>query len=1030
MKLEYFMTDEKIANFVVFPVETTNIFPLANSHSGGQLVTEFNLRCRDMVTTKSNIEYEVGPSYVHGKKDFHVKTSSDIATSSTVLEITSGRAIVNGHYLESFANIFIDLAELNSELIASGEKPYTGKLAVGLRAMYSTDATMSGAMLIEKKNDDTGVDMYMGVQVIIGPQSIMKTPEEAGSDQSLMKCHLKLATFSYYNGAIRNIVNIHEKFEWVEAERIGHIDELLQEDYVSKKGLDPHRLYVYATKNDSTTGLKTDTWCDGTRSEFIFDKSPNVSEKIPSSESSFMYNNETGETVLNLAHMQVDGMTDSYGTKQYFDDKVLKLPKANYGLNTGGTVDKIYTQNIKRLAQRIEEYYHIKAGKQIYYLDSYTTELTGLPKINTNWDVGDYVLVEQDYVLANKISSDTNRPPSTLYVVLPGYVTGYQFFTRGEVDDNTVPSNLLGVELEEITVENEPASETEATKNPIIHGLSRSTLPEEELGTIDSDDSEDEDYLGFTPIVPGSDISIHYMQKAAIGSGEDDTEITKQINSEAVDYSTGIIDLSKVTDLELRAAIGNATTTATYTYLASDLDRIIGDYTDYRGTPGKDYFTVVYTYKDESGATHFRKYYYVVKSASPKQWSEPISLTGTFGLATTDVVGGFYNVDDSYQDAGYVILNEEGHLQLMDYALLRTGVLAYQLGENLTLPTGIDTSEVQNYLDDYVNQRVAFPNVNQISKESNPNVINIYIDLVAEEEPVTVNIYDIDSRFNTSVYLHFTGSANENTTINILDVQKLRIDASLLNFENNTDESGTYTSGPIVNVYRCGLYYDADILNYMMENRSETDLANGFTGMQDITLWYQRYSDKDPKLFIDGMTVRRANEDDVATLVNTTNVASWSESGRVNDYHYNIGLHGLTFMGTGEVVGMSILIRNSSTANVEGEYRSIIYNDMRFPNGDDFKYPQRCITNAIKVTGQFITSYSDTADSWIIQDTKFSLYMKGYNTADEATTVRASIAIFEESHIIDSDLRSEVAGMSLDPWDSRSPHVFFGSILK
>lgn len=1010
MKLEYSMTDEKIANFIVFPVQTTNIFPLANSHAGGQLVTEFNLRCRDTVTTKSNIEYEVGPSYVHGKKDFHVKAGSDIATSSTVLEITPGRAIVNGHYLESFTDIFIDIAQLNSELIAAGEKPYTGKLAVGLRAMYSTEATMSGSMLIEKTNEDTGVDMYMGIQVIIGPQNMMKTPEESGQDISQMKCHLKLATFSFYNGAIRNIVNLHEKFEWVEAERIGHIDELLQENYVSKKGLDPHRLYTYATKSDATTGIKKDTWCDATRSSFIFDKSPVTSENLPSDESQFGYDKKSGDTFLRLAHMQVDGMTDSYGNSIYYDDKIMKLPKANYGLNTGGTVDKVYTQNIKRLAQRIEEYYHIQAGKQVYYLESFTSELTGLPKINSNWDVGDYVLVGLDYVLANQIGTEENRPPSTLYVVLPGYVTGYQFYARSDEDSNAIPDGLLGVELEEITVEDEPASETEIKDTPIVHGLT-------------------EDSIGLTPIVPGSEISIQYIQKAPVGSGENDETIVKVLDPDAVNYSTGIIDISKISDLDLRGAIGVPTTTASYKYLASDLDRIIKDYTDYRGIPGKDYFTIVYTYKDKDGVSHFRKYYYMVRSASPKQWSEAIALTGTFGLATTTTVGGFLNVDDSYQDAGYVIMNEEGHLQLMDYALLRTGVLAYQLGENLTLPTGIDTTEVQNYLDDYVNQRVAFPNVNQIKNSANPNVIDIYIDLVAEEEPTTINIYDIDSRFNTSVYLHFSGSADQNTTINILDIQKVRIDRSVLNINVKAEDGGSVPgNGPIINVYRSGLYYDADIMNYIMENRTESDVKIGFTGMQDITLWYQQYSEKDPKLFVDGMTIRRLG-DTSSTLVNTSNIAAWSENAQINDYHYSIGLHSMTFSGTGEAVGLSILIKNSSTANVEDEYKSIIYNDMAFPNGDDFKYPQMCITKSMKVTGEFITSYPNDADSWIVQDTKFSLQLKGYNTDDEATTVRASIAILEQSHLIPADFRGKIASMVLDPWDSRSAHVFFGSTL-
>lgn len=1008
MKLEYSMSDQKIANFIVFPVETTNIFPLANSDNGGQLMTEFNIRSRDTVTTKSNIEYEVGPSFVHGKKDFLVKTATNNVVSSTVLEITPGRALVNGHYLESFTDIFIDLAELNMELVAAGEKPYTGKLAIGLRAMYSTDATLSGSMLVEKKNADTGVDMYMGVQIVIGPQNIMKTPEEAGTDQDLMKCHLKLATFSFYNGAIRNLVNLNEKYQWLEAERIKNVDDLLAENYVSKKGLNPHKLYTYATKANKTTGVRQDTWCDATRSSFILDKTPVVSENLPSVESYFQYNQATGETSLILAHMQVDGMADSYGTPIYYDDKVMKLPKANYGLNTGGTVDKTYTQNIKRLAQRLSEYYHIAAGKQVYFLDSLMAASNDLPKINPSWSVGDYTLVANDYSFANDQGEIEGRPPASLYAVLPGFVTGYQFFARGDEDSNVIPPELTGVELEEITVEDEPASEKEATNVPLIEAIGQ-------------------DAVGATPIVPNTVIQVQYVQKAPIGSGADDEIITAPLDPAAIDYRTGIIDISAIPDADVRNAIRVEGTTFSYKYLASDLDRIITDYTDYRGVPKVDYFTVVYTYKNEGDdTTHFRKYYYVVKSASPREWSTPILLTGTFDFASTTQIGGFLNVDDSYIDAGYVKMNEEGHLQLVDYALLRTGVLAYQLGENLNLPTGIASEEVQNYLDEYVNQRVAFPNVNQVRNSEDPNVIHVYIDLVEEEEETTINIYDIDSRFNTSIYLHFTGSANDNTTINILDIQKVRIDSSLTKFVQNT-ENGLRT-GPVINVYRSGLYYDADVFNYIFENRGPHN-PSGFTGMQDITLWYQRYKSTDPKIFVDGMTVRRLG-DETSILVGTTNIAVWSENLQVNDYHYNVGLHGITFCGTGEVVGISILIQNSSTANVEDEYKTIIYNDMAFPNGDDFRYPIFCLTKPMKVTGEFITSYPDGVDAWIIQDTKFSLMVKGYSNTDEATKVRATLAIFEKSDVIPVDLRSDIASMSLDPWDSRSPHVFFGSILR
>lgn len=1007
MNLEYQIDTKNIANFIVFPVDTTNIFPLANSHAGGQLVTEFNLRCRDMVTTKSTIDYHVGPSYVHGQHDFHVKAGIDKATSSTVLEISPGTAIVNGHYLESFTDIFIDLAQLNSERISNGLSPYTGKLAVGLRAMYSTDATLSGSMMVEHTNE-AGIDMYMGIQVILGPQDAMYTPEEAGSDQSLMTYHLKLATFSFYNGSIRNIINVHEKFEWLEAERIGNIDDLLSDNYISKRGLDPHKLYTYATKNDPNSTKRLDTWCDATKSSFILDNAPSVSEIKPSDESRFEYDSSTGETRLRLAHMQVDGMTDGFGTPTYYDDKLISLPKANFGMNTGGTVDALYTLNIKKISQRLEQYYHLAAGKQVHYLSMNSSEFDGVAnfKINPNWRPGDYILVGQDFTLSN-FGTDT-RAPSSFYAVLPGYVTEYIFYAVSEENSNDIPKNLTGVELEEIVVSDLPRSEVEVKDKTLTIGIG------------------DTAKIGLNPIVPGKTVDITVKYRIATADGEEEKTATYTLDSEVIDYNTGIIDVSKITDKFLKNQLILDNISVSYHYLASNLDGIIEDFTHYRGVPGEDYFTVTYNYKNDNGDDYFRKYYYVVKSATPYEWSEGMLLTRDFGLATTETIGGFKNVDDSYLDGGYVILNEEGHLQLIDYALLRSGVLAYQLGENLTLPTGIETEEVQTYLDEYINQRVAFPNINQIANADNPNIIDVYVDLAAEETATTVNIYDIDSRFNTSIYIHITGSVNNNTTINILDCQKIRLDLSTV--ISRLESEGT-EDGPIINIYRSNIYYDAGIFDYILGHRSSGDELINFTGMQDITLWYQRYSDKDPKLFVDGMTVRRLG-DNTSNLIATGNVVAWNENNKKNDFHYSLGLHGITFSGYGQVVGMSIFIKNGSTANIEGEYRSIIYQDLAFPNGDDFKYPIRCFEWPIKVTGEFITSYQDIVPNWIIQDSKFSLFMKKYDPNDEAKAIRASISVFEQSHIIPCDLREQIDGMTMDPWSSDNPHVFFGSIFK
>ena len=141
-------------HFPTFAVASTNIFPLVNSTKGGQLVTEYNLRSREMVGTDPDITYEVGPSYTHGQSDFAVSLLSDmeapeysdketysigqyvtynsvtyvcidaivkpepfdsanwivVSSASSILQIAPGRAVINGHYVETLAPMIVDLA--------------------------------------------------------------------------------------------------------------------------------------------------------------------------------------------------------------------------------------------------------------------------------------------------------------------------------------------------------------------------------------------------------------------------------------------------------------------------------------------------------------------------------------------------------------------------------------------------------------------------------------------------------------------------------------------------------------------------------------------------------------------------------------------------------------------------------------------------------------------------------------------------------------------------------------------------------
>ena len=106
-----------MSTFITFPVASTNIFPLSNSTRGGQLVTEYNLRSLDTVGTPSQVEYPIGPSYVHSMNDYNVSLLTDNVgsiVSTATLQISAGRGIINGHYVETLAPMVIDLLEENN----------------------------------------------------------------------------------------------------------------------------------------------------------------------------------------------------------------------------------------------------------------------------------------------------------------------------------------------------------------------------------------------------------------------------------------------------------------------------------------------------------------------------------------------------------------------------------------------------------------------------------------------------------------------------------------------------------------------------------------------------------------------------------------------------------------------------------------------------------------------------------------------------------------------------------------------------
>lgn len=877
-------------NISAFPVYSTNIFPLANdTKQGGQLLTEYNLRSRESVGTSESVNYFIGPSYCHSKSDFQVTKQTDGAggtVSSSTLEISSGRAIINGHYLETLAPVTIDLLELNKQAKLEGTDPLTGRLVVGLRAMYSTLPTMAGSMMVE--NED---EMYEGIQIVILPPDKFKLPTDVPNEEDKITAHIKLATFNFSNGSINSLVdNYPERIQYISSSRLSGVENLVSDEYVTKTGLNPKKLYVFSGKG--STEDKLDTWCEAQDSLIVWDNNPVLTTDKPKNPSALFTTDANGKVILKLPHKQVDGMKDTDGNPQYFREKDLSLPIANFSAGTSGTVSKEYTNKVKSVLSQIQNIYRMPGGKQVGFIDDLTNETVGespynsLPVINPSWNIGDYVLVRQDGTITG-VAIDGITNPSTMYVVLPGLIKKYRFHSKVE-NSNTPPTDLTGMQI-------------------------------------------DIEYLS-----QGSEVNT------------DDPDV----------YSSYFI---------LDAA---------------------------RGVIDKDYFVLkLWTSDDE---TTFENYYFVVSDTGDREYSNPVWITGQMQYATEEKVGGFLNVPENQLDAGYVYLDDTGHLVLLDYGLLRSGTLAYQLGESVTIPAGITGEEIQSNLGEYVNNRVAFANSQYKLSATDSKVIDITFTLSPEEEVSTINIFEIDSRFNTSVYLHILGESNENCTINIADCEKIRLDISC-------------TGNPTINLSRSCLYYDTNVLNQL-------------SNISEMSLWYQRYESTDPNLLIDGMTVIECD----APII-PDDIDYWSEA-TPNDNHFMFALQSITFGPDGSIIGCGLYVKNETSANIE-EGSSIITSRFVLPQGAGLSYPIKRLTHRLKVSGCFVTAYTvDSPKGYMIIDSNFSALTDIYDPYSSYNHLEGNVNFYVQAHIVDN-VTGLLLGTALDAWESNAFHCFKGVVL-
>jgi hypothetical protein len=1082
---------------------------MANTSRGGQYNTEFNMRSRESVgvgppNRESQIDYMVGPSYAHGELDFYVRPQMDgigLVVEPAVLEILPGRALVAGHFVENLAPMIVDLraANLQQKQNPGVHGPeLKGDLVIGLRAMYATELTLSGTILPENKDE-----MFQGIQVVILPRAgglrttgTFNLPHQVPKDANLVTAHLELASFSFSNGRITGVNegqsvnpiqnNFPNKCQYIDGSRLSNIGGSMDSIYLTKLGLNPDKIYAMAGRGAQEQA----TWCDITANTIMWDSNPDpgktadIVEGFVGGEAEFVANLPTfdGITKFVLPRKQIEGMQGSDGKPRYYMPKVYDLPLADFLKGTSGTVDRKYTNNVKRALRQIHTLGTLPSGKQRAYVPRLNQRVItnawilegALPVINNNWRPGDYVLVAEDSTLQS--AADTVRPPSSLYPIVPGVVLDLEY---GGATNSIDRIPMVFQQIQEATIKAEPNSRftgalggTTTPASPHTHkfdpqveaGLkddikhAHSLMYEEQgkehthnldtmaiqvgsqnfTGTIVA---RNEPFIGtelarvvqngFPPIsheapdkelirdmfgIPNPDDLICPTCSAEAGYlqgiiGQDyviyeDSDVPFPQDVEMVQAVRMLADRLTLRNLEIGDRVAVAQDNKVY--------RLNTLPTGYNGTQD----TVASNWQEVSGLTRpqalgLRYHWYRVSVSGPNLYAqEPILVTGEIGLATEMKVGGFLNVQDTYLDQGYVRMNDEGHLQLVDYGLLRSGVLAYQLGEDFHTPNGIITDEVQGYLNEFVNRRVAFPNWNQEQYADDPNIIHIYINL-PEDDPGEINIFDIDSRFNSSIFIHINGLAGSDTIINISDCAKVRIDPNIC---------GGSSRGPIVNLYRSNLYYDAQVLNRL-------------NIISDLSLWYERFDELDPDLVIDGMRVREVGN---PILPQGTKEFNFWNIEQPNDNHFQSALRSLTFGKDGTIIGWEVLVKNDSTVNIlRGNSTMRVTKVFSFPfsipQGSGLTYPTTRVTKPLKVTGNFVNAYKaqtgDSNSSYIVLNTSFTILSQVYNSSEESDNITGTISFFQDAMEVDSKDVTHI-GSPIAGWDTGEFHIFSGGSMQ
>jgi len=999
----------------VFPSMLTNMFPVANDTNGGQLVTEWNIKQLESVMGDTQIRWAHYPSYTATEQDFVISAVGATEPYSLFIGKTGGlsnRAIIDGHFLEVLGRIRINLLSSSGVGVTADTPLASGQYEIGLVAVYSGDSTLTSqppgrdSQLVGAIDGTTKLfgqsGIFGGVAVVIGSvsgENRLLTPSDCPltTQRDLVNCHLKLGRFTWQSeimggsaggrvvlGSVRNYLT--EKLRFLDPERLivrdsGNTTSPL---VGGKQGLNPDKLYAYATRDVPGQEYNDDAWTDIT---FDLLDLPRMRVEY----------DQTSDRVMLVAPykraMHQEGLFPEPNFK-------FVLPNANPAFaNNAGMLGKYYKSKIDELSKlndALQRGTHASGTlkRVIPELTTYeldynwnVAESAQLPNPR-NFNAGDYVYILMDYLANDRWEG--NRPKTQKIEA---------------TDVTSVPSTMRVVTLT-------PTAETNIVFDPTF--------------TPNPPPITDALFIAdFTIYVETmSDASGQTVQETSkIFSMPENMFVWGKNEGEEIIFVAGLTDIDDTSSEETGWGI-----IRNRLFTAHALDGLPASLTQATAIVK----IVINNNLPGTQQGVITQYRGVRATEVVKDWSNALWLTPTLPIATYQTRGAVFSVDlenTDFQGKGYCYVDEFGYIRMVDFDYLESGGAWRFLQNDYETTAGQDIDGLRAELEVYVNRRASigdFVVVVYLPDRQNPG---------SAASASEVLHLTIGSVYRGSTTLIFKGSADAIPVqltncdrIRVIDQTSGDIELALLNCELYYDAAiiqKCLTVGGRAGIFGMTLWYKEFI-------------ASRERVKQYPEVFRQEERDQDGRLIVIGSEYITCEAHRVEFHGNSL----WLDLATFSDSQPEVNLQArisdVEFSPTGIITGLGLMIRNRTTTGdflagitpVEGQ----IY---MMPTAVSFnssgQFPEMALRQPIIMRGTLVTMYRESP-GWHYLEIDVQIATESFETNTTTLTVEprgGSVLLrFVKYEQIDSAIDSSLpripphlgGGIGVNTsWDANTP---------